>query len=620
MNSSEIVINHQNLTLRADMTRCRWRVSLGEEEWRFNDCSRIIMRNGDEIYFRDAMCSSKEFTTGVDHGIRAVYTEMKAQNGTPYHDLSVYTAITFDSTAGTLKCRMRVTGDKNDQVATVVFPGAIEYDAQKGEGYTALPIMQGMLFFAGAPIEMSNGFLYSRDWYMPMFLQTRRGGGYMAIVETPYDGQIQPQGGTRGDWMQPMWRPSQGTVRYPRQILYRFFAPEENVTYVTAAKEYRKYVKQHGTFVTLKEKFTANPNAAYMRGAPIIHFGITTNCKPECRFWPEGKPRHICVPFAERAAQLRALHEKGLKKAYIHTDGWGVAGYDNQHPDYFPVNEEAGGAQGMKELSDTCRALGYRFGIHDQYRDYYTDAATFSPDSAILSPDNRTPHECTWEGGEQAYLCTALAPDYVRRNFAEFDRLGIQIDGAYLDVFSIVDLDECVHPDHPITREQCAAYRRQCIRYLNQRGIISSSEEACDFLVPELITCHWAPYCAVGMEEFDKKVPIPLFNLVYHDCMSLPWASYAWMSGGTEPQHSQEWTDLHALLNGGTCYVTIDADREQIERCQPILALHEKICDQEMLTHEFLTDDCTVQRTVFANGTTVTVDYARQTWEIREGN
>ena len=92
------------------------------------------------------------------------------------------------------------------------------------------------------------------------------------------------------------------------------------------------------------------------------------------------------------------------------------------------------------------------FGVHDQYRDYYYDAESFSFDNAIVEAGGSHPYCDTWHGGPHTYLCAKLAPEYVKRNDDTFEELGIPIDGVYLDMFSIVELDECGNPDHRMTR------------------------------------------------------------------------------------------------------------------------------------------------------------------------
>ena len=129
----------------------------------------------------------------------------------------------------------------------------------------------------------------------------------------------------------------------------------------------------------------------------------------------------------------------------------------------------------MRSLSDAAAELGYIFCVHDQYRDYYMDSSDFSYNEATMKMDGSYPYKTMWQGGAHSYLCSARAIDYVRRNYTEFEKLGIRIDAAYLDVFSVADLDECYSPDHPTTREDCAINRMKCLDILTNKGIIPST-------------------------------------------------------------------------------------------------------------------------------------------------
>ncbi len=231
----------------------------------------------------------------------------------------------------------------------------------------------------------------------------------------------------------------------------------------------------------------------------------------------------------------------------------------------------------MKALADTCREPGYTFGIHDQYRDYYYDASTFSMDSAVLNEDGGHPFCSIWYGGSHRYHCAKLAPDYVRRNYDTFERLGIRIEGAYLDVFSIVYLDECFSPEHPMTHEECAASRLECFHMLTQRGIIMASEETVDAMIPGLALCHHAPYFTSSLGTSSELFgdPIPLFNLVWYDCIVIPWHALEPSGGWGMPSDYDAFG--MALINGGTLYCGIEEKKENISRMNAVLALHEKV-------------------------------------------
>ena len=91
---------------------------------------------------------------------------------------------------------------------------------------------------------------------------------------------------------------------------------------------------------------------------------------------------------------------------------------------------------------------------------------------------------------------------------------------------------------------------------------------------------------------------------------------------------------LYALLNGGAPYLLRDGAypnfdgsfktvglglREDIRRCSIVCELHERVAECEMVRHEMVDGDYSVQRTVFSDGTTVTVDLRKQTYQIVYG-
>ena len=98
-------------------------------------------------------------------------------------------------------------------------------------------------------------------------------------------------------------------------------------------------------------------------------------------------------------------------------------------------------------------------------------------------------------------------------------------------------------------------------------------------------------------------MPIPLFNLVYHDCIVIPWFGAKGKKGGWGIPGCDS-AYLHALLNGGTIYYSINANEDDIRFGKTALELHARIAKQEMVSHEFTGEGYRRQRTVFADGTT----------------
>ena len=521
--------------------------------------------------------------------------------------LRAFTRISLEKVSGDLRFEIRLEGDAPGQVEFLVYPSA--WAPQQGSAFTVLPRMQGELVPPNSTLTVEKGKIFERTAYMPMFGQYNDEGAYLGIFDTPYDASYNYASGE----VAPLWRTSLGQISYQRCMLYRFFRGDYN----DIAKAYRRYVKEKGQLVTLRAKAALNPRVDDLRGCPIIHTGIAVHVSPDSRYYRPDEPEYNdhYVSFDERAEQIRALKHRGLKRAYTHFDGWGVRGYDNLHPSPLPPSPIAGGKEGMKRLQDTVRECGYLFGIHDQYRDYYYDAPFFTFDEARQNLDGSCSHNHIWFGGHYAYLCSQKAIEYVRGNYTLLARMGIKPDSSYLDVFSLAELDECFNPRHRITREGSAKYRRECLDYLTAQGIIPSSEETLDCILPSQVLCHHAPFDKEDVSDPAVALPIPLFNLVYHDCVVIPWNGRKGEDGeGCLPEGMS--TYLYAILNADPVYCPIDADEETIRDVEEACAVAGKLMYTELVRHEFLSIDALRQRCVYADGSVLEVDMAKGTYTL----
>ncbi len=597
-------IQGKQLTVTADMTAASFTVTLaGGDCWTMSGRPYVAFTNGGVIYLDECPATATAYKTGTRHGVKAAYELGEG--------MTLHAFVYLEETRDDLYFESRLEGDTPGQVQVVAFPSAVDFDAPVGHGYTVLPRMQGTLVPAGSPIQIANGVIYERDAYMPMFGQVRDGSGYLAVIDTPYDALY----ALIGENIEFRFRPSLGCMAYPRRILYRFM---EACDYNDFAHSYRDYLTERGELHTLREKAARNPAVERLFGCPIVHEFIAVHISPDSDYYEPGNPAHndYHISFDTRAEQLRALKARGLDRAYLHFDGWGNHGYDNLHPDPFPPHEAAGGIEGMRRLGMTARDLGYIFGIHDQYRDYYYDAPSFDLDNAIMALDGSHPYCSVWYGGAHSFLCATLATEYVRRNYDEFERLGIPIEAAYLDVFSVVALDECHNPDHPMTRKQCAEARNECLQNLTARGIIPSSEETLGCMMESQVLCHHAPFYTTSFEQGTAVgVPLPLYNLVYHDCVVIPWDAVMLERGGWGiPENDMAHT--HAILNAGPVYCSIMATEEQIMRVKDICAIAERLTHARMLRHEFTDDTYRRQRTVWSDGTVIEVDFDTGAWTV----
>ena len=106
------------------------------------------------------------------------------------------------------------------------------------------------------------------------------------------------------------------------------------------------------------------------------------------------------------------------------------------------------------------------------------------------------------------------------------------------------------------------------------------------------------------------------------------WHVFAWMMEKNEGDDYM----LYALLNGGAPYLIREAAypntdgafegsntlamQKMIKRSNVVCALHEKVGKCEMIRHEMVGNNPMVQKTVFSDGTMVTVDFEKQSYTV----
>lgn len=604
-----LTIQGKQISVVANENTATFAVTLQNGDvWTMNGRPYVALTDGRVLYLDESrVINAAKRKTATWHGIGVDYDLGEG--------LILHTIVYIEDTRDDVYFENRLEGDSVGQVARVVFPSPVDFNAEAGHGYTVLPRMQGTLVPAGSPIQVVDGIIFERDAYMPAFVQVRDNSGYLAIIDTPFDARYW----MIGENIEFRFITSLGTMGYPRRMLYRF---ANNCDYNDFAHSYRAYMAERGRVYTLHQKIAKNPEVANLIGCPVIHTDIAVHITPGSKFYdpdrPEINDHH--TSFDTRGEQFKRLKSMGLEKAYIHLDGWGLHGYDNLHPDPFPPHQEAGGAEGMKRLSETAADLGYIFGIHDQYRDFYYDAPTFDLNNAIQDINGERPYCNVWNGGAHSFLCATFAPGYVRRNYDEFERLGIKLKASYLDVFGIVNLDECFNPEHPMTRAECAKLRNECIDHLNCRGIIPSSEEPGECYLETMTLCHHAPYYTTAWDTNMSEaigVPVPFFNLVYHDCLVTPWLGMPADRGGWGiPRTDSPYA--YAILNGNPVYCPVDASASEIEEVKMACASAERLTHETIVRHEFLDGTYRRQRTTWSDGTVIEVDFDTNDFKIVE--
>ncbi len=461
-------------------------------------------------------------------------------------------------------------------------------------------------------------------WSMSWWGFQKGAAAMIVIVETPDDAAYtfsHPAGGPTS--IGPSWKPQLSRFGYLRSLRMAFL-PKGN--YVDLAKRYRRYVTESGQFVSLKDKIARNPLVRNLIGNPFAGASVLRNVKPESPRYDAKNPENSyrLTTFAQNVERLRQLKARGFKSLNVTVSGWPNQGYDRQHPDGLPPSSEGGGWKGMKALFDACRELGYLCWLHDQYRDYYPDAPSFNRDLAVREEDSirppthfpgtrfhpndwkegYIPYLNYWDGGTQTYLNNRYMLGHISKNYRLLAEHGIRPQGSYNDVFGYVPPDQDFNPEHPCTRTESMRYRAGVFNWVRANLGVVGTEDGADWTIPyvDYATSRFNRNPGSGNDaSVEGAIEIPLYDLVYHDAIVTVGSA----------------RDLRSFLYANAPSIGRAGSDEDYDLVRRRAALHRRVGLLEMVNHEFLDDARRRERTTFADGTTVTVDWEAKTVEIR---
>lgn len=629
-----VTLNASNLAVRIQAGTVAWNLAPSLKD------DMLVRSRGEEFYLRLADAGRihiEAYDAGFKTGVKIVLDEFRhaglLRGGGPL-DLRLYLTICLEGPDEELV--FDVSAREGEAVLRQLdWPK--ELDAAEAFDHTVLSNRWGTLLPRNWPKEYSpiramtkEGKIDPTDvsvvesnliecWSMSWWGFQKGPAAMMIIVETPEDASYKlhhPAGGPTV--MGPRWRDMLGAFSYPRALRMVFF-PKGN--YVTMAKRYRRHVMDSGQFVSLKDKIAREPLVKELIGTPHIRLHILTNYRPGgFRYDPKNPERNYrVVTFDQRAAELRQLKQRGLDRLYVCLAAWPYRGYDRQHPDELPPAPEGGGWEGMRRFGQAMRELNYLFVLHDQYRDFYTDSPSFQEQFAIheedairpplIFPGSRfgqsksgyIPMMDHWDGGLMSYLSPRFHLGHLTKNYRLMLQNGVKPQGAYLDVYGYIPPDRDFNPQHPTTRADSMKFRAACFRWVRNNLGLVGTEAAADWVIP---------YVDFGSGNPGRgtAIPVPLYQLVYHDALVIP-------AGGGPGQSS-----LVGFLYGGVPSVGGrggEITGETLATVRRMANLHARTGLLEMTNHEFLDANFRKERTTFADGTTVTVDFDAGTVEIK---
>lgn len=496
--------------------------------------------------------------------------------------------------------------DRNAPLEELAYPPPFSLPAEQG-ALCFSPYANGLLIPADDLSWLRRRYIVYANLDMPWMglVDLVRGNGYACILETPDDAAFVLERSAEGNRLVPqvVWRPSQGTFRYPRRVRYEF-SPAGG--YVALAKIYRRFAQRQGLVVTLREKAARNPNLRRLLGASDI-------------WGAEG------VRFAREAKAA------GIDRLLIN-GRWSP--------------------EAMQEMVD----LGYLVGEYDNYVDIL-DAPEIKDrvhvpvaEQAIQRADGSLQLGwLTWDKKRQYYKrCSALAAEMARR-FVPPLLKKYPFNARFCDVTPAEGLFECYHPAHPQTRTEDKHSKQALLRTVREMGLVTGGEHGRAWTVPvadyfegmmsggfySWPAGHLRPpetregiseaYLTYGLGYYYR---IPLWELVFHDCVVTTW--YWGDSSGWLYALAPELSDRKDLFN--LLYGTIPLmwarpqrhggygwkqNRERfLQTYRNTCKAHERTGFDEMLTHEFVTPDRAVQHTRFSSGVEVFVNFGEEPYRL----
>ena len=396
-------------------------------------------------------------------------------------------------------------------------------------GSVIIPARIGLMIPARHGVNFTHTFdTYAYEGcHMAMSGVVKHGAAALITWDDPYVAvELKSELAKTGEaaWQQVL-APSLVLHKSARWVQVRFLGRGD---YVTLAKAYRQIAAERGWLNTWSEKLQGHPERAKLFGA--INFKLWALLDREMDATStHQKVLKVDWTFDE-AAQVAEHLKRDLKldKVLFIMGGWTHRGYDNQHPDILPANPECGGNSGLTECARRVMQLGYLFCLHDNYQDIYRDSPSWSEDLIMKHPDGSLVKGGSWWGGQAYLTCSLKALELAKRpqNLPAVKEL-TNADSYFIDTTYASGLQECFDPAHPLTRADDMKWKQALSDYARQEFGIFGSEDGREWAIPHsdffegLTGVEGTWYHDKNLLKETGGVSIPLFELVYRDCIAL---------------------------------------------------------------------------------------------------
>ena len=292
---------------------------------------------------------------------------------------------------------------------------------------------------------------------------------------------------------------------------------EKDAEYSNMANYYRNYQLQRGACVPLKERVKKSEQLKY--AVDSVYIRIRMGWKPApasiSEQTIENEPEMKVACTFERVKDIiDELKKQGVDKAELCLVGWNISGHDGRWPQMFPVEEKLGGEVKLRELICYAQENGYQIVCHTNSTECYHISEDFSEDLIIKKKDGSQKIDSfNWSGGRPYRVCAQKAHELARRDLPKLADIGFK-GLHYIDVISVIPLQKCYDPNHPINESEANDYYRKIAKDCKNMFGGFSSEGVFDFAADYLDYGLYASFEDNDMEFFDRE--IPLWQMVYN--------------------------------------------------------------------------------------------------------
>jgi len=347
---------------------------------------------------------------------------------------------------------------------------------------------------------------------LPMFGLVKGKSTLAAIIETEDDASLRLVLNSNGQHVfsrigrlspyarlaatSPLWLAERKQFGYSRSVLYEFL-PDGG--YVAAAKHYRRYAREHGLLVTLREKIERTPALDKIIGGPWVNLG-------------GGYPYYIDHPLYRftwndaRKFVDDLLGYVGAQRALLTL--W--IGYQHLPPDSYPFHPAQGSLDELRGLVQYAARRNVLINFYHGLPALLEDAPNADVARARKSNAQGTMSQ-RW-----GRHCPRFFLSYAQKNLPAVIRdSGILCD--YEDILTAAGLGECWDSQHPLSRRQDRACREETMKYIARLGLFCGSEWPAGYSIPYLAYFRNG-HAGAGSHWILNQHPVPLFNLVFKDC------------------------------------------------------------------------------------------------------